>query len=157
MVLSSAVGTGNQIAVSDTPKMDQQEAVKQISAEEVEMIMSTERYVKKYFSDIPIMIQIAKCESTFRQLDDNGEVHRGKINPEDVGVMQINEHYQLQTAIKKNYDIYTLEGNTAYARELYEKQGTAPWNSSKSCWGKYVSSAIASKSDSQDIAMNTTK
>jgi hypothetical protein len=55
-----------------------------------------------------------------------------------VGVMQINEHYHLDKSVKENYDIYTLEGNAAYARELYQEQGTAPWNSSKACWGKYL-------------------
>jgi hypothetical protein len=146
MVLSSITGLGTQVAIAETPKPDQQDVVEKVSTKEVEMIMSTEQYVRKYFSDIPIMIQIAKCESTFRQLDDNGEVHRGKVNSQDVGVMQINEHYQLQTAEKENYNIYTLEGNTAYARVLYEKQGTAPWASSKACWGKY---------ENQDLAINT--
>jgi hypothetical protein len=89
------------------------------------------------------MIQIARCESTFRQLDADGEVHRGKVVPQDVGVMQINETYHLATAEKENYNIYTLEGNTAYARDLYERQGTTPWNSSKACWGKYQSGDLA--------------
>jgi len=147
MVLSSVAGAGTPIIASETPKPDQQDVVEKVSPKQVEMMMSTEQYVRQYFSDIPIMIQIAKCESTFRQLDDNGDVHRGSIDPEDVGVMQINEHYQLETAEKENYNIYTLEGNTAYARELYEKEGTKPWDSSKACWGKY---------QDQDIAMSTT-
>jgi hypothetical protein len=147
MVLSSVAGAGTPIIATETPKPDQQDVVEKVSPKQVEMMMSTEQYVRQYFSDIPIMIQIAKCESTFRQLDDNGDVHRGSIDPEDVGVMQINEHYQLETAEKENYNIYTLEGNTAYARELYEKEGTKPWDSSKACWGKY---------QDQDIAMSTT-
>ncbi len=146
MVLSSMTGMGTGVAIAETPKLDQQDVVQKVSQKEIEMIMGTEQYVRKYFSDIPIMIQVARCESTFRQLDDDGEVHRGRVNSEDVGVMQINEHYQLQTAVKGNYNIYTLEGNTAYARNLYEKQGTAPWNSSKACWGKY---------ENKDLAMNT--
>jgi len=141
--MSSMAGVTSPIMATETPKLDQQDAVKEISAKEVGIIMSTEQYVRQYFSDIPVMIQIARCESTFRQLDDDGEVHRGKVNNQDVGVMQINEHYQLQTAQKGNYNIYTLEGNTAYARELYEKQGTAPWNSSKACWGKTQSGDLA--------------
>ena len=146
MVLSGIAGVNSPITVAQTPQLDQQDVVQQISPKQVGMMMSTEQYVRQYFSDIPIMIDIAKCESTFRQLDDNGEVHRGKVNPQDVGVMQINEHYQLPTAEKENYNIYTLEGNTAYARELYDKQGTAPWASSRACWSKY---------ENQDIAMKT--
>jgi len=150
MVLSSVAGVSSPIAVTQTPALDQQNPVKEISQEEAGTMMSTEQYVRQYFSDIPIMIQVARCESQFRQLDDNGDIHRGQINSQDVGVMQINEHYQLNTAQKENYDIYTLAGNTSYARELYEKFGTQPWNSSKACWGKYQPSG-------SDIAINTTK
>jgi hypothetical protein len=105
-------------------------------------ILSTEAYVKEYFRDIPIMIEIAKCESHYRQLDPDGDVHRGSIDPRDIGVMQINEHYQGETALKENYNIYTLEGNTSYARKLYEDQGTKPWDSSKPCWGRYQDMAL---------------
>lgn len=105
--------------------------------------MSTEQYVRKYFKDIPIMVEIARCESTFRHLDKDGEVHRGRVVAEDVGVMQINEYYHLDQAVKKNIDIYSLDGNLTYARDLYERQGTRPWNSSKPCWGKHQGDAIA--------------
>lgn len=92
--------------------------------------------VEEYFSDAPIMVAIAQCESHFRQFNKNGDVYRGKENTKDVGVMQVNEYYHLDTAEKLGYDIYSLEGNMAYARYLYEKQGTAPWVSSQPCWGK---------------------
>jgi hypothetical protein len=149
MILSAAGGYSSPVAVTAPPAADQVDLVKETSPKEVDTMMSTEQYVRQYFSDIPIMIQVAKCESHFRQLDPDGDVHRGVVDSEDVGVMQINEHYQLATAEKENYNIYTLEGNTAYARELYEKEGTAPWSSSEACWGKYVSDP------SSDVAMNT--
>ena len=143
MALSSVTGITSPITITEVPKQEQQSVVKEISKKDVERIMSTEQYVRQYFSDIPIMIQIAKCESRFRQLDAGGEVHRGEINNADVGVMQINEFYHLDTAEKGDYDIYTLEGNTKYARVLYEKYGTTPWNSSKACWGKYENKDLA--------------
>lgn len=93
-------------------------------------------YVKTYFADEPIMIAIARCESRFRQYDKDGSVFRGKINNKDVGIMQVNEYYHLETAQKLGLDLHTLEGNVAYARYLYEKEGTTPWNSSAPCWGK---------------------
>lgn len=105
--------------------------------------MSTEQYVRQYFSDIPIMIQIARCESTFRQLDTDGDIHRGRVNSADVGVMQINEFYHQGKAEKEGLDIHTLPGNVAYARDLYERQGTQPWISSKACWGKYENKDLA--------------
>ncbi len=102
-----------------------------------------ESKVREYFKDIPIMIEVARCESTFTQFDKDGSVHRGVVNDADVGVMQVNEHYHLNTALKKGIDIHTLEGNLQYARDLYQKEGTVPWNSSSPCWGKY--SGIAKK------------
>lgn len=105
--------------------------------------MSTEKYVRQYFQDTPIMIEVARCESHFRQLDDDGEIHRGVVNSADVGVMQINEFYHLDQAQKKNINIYTLEGNVAYARDLYEREGTQPWASSKPCWGKFQNKDLA--------------
>ena len=145
MVLSSVTGIGNTTTVPDFPKLENSsyKVVKEISNEDIASLMSTEQYVKQYFKDIPIMIEIARCESTFRQLDSDGEIHRGKVNQSDVGVMQINEYYHLNTAEKKDIDIYTIEGNMAYARYLYEKQGTQPWNSSKACWGKYENKNLA--------------
>lgn len=93
--------------------------------------------VEEYFADLPIMVQISRCESHFRQFNKNGEVYRGKVNDQDVGVMQINEFYHSETAQKLGLDLHTIDGNLAYARYLYGKEGTRPWNSSKACWGKF--------------------
>ena len=154
MVLSTVTGIPNEVTIKDLPTTEssaiESKAVKQISRKEVERIMSTENYVRQYFNDIPIMVQVAKCESTFRHLDDDGDVHRGRVNDADVGVMQINEFYHLNTAEKRGYNIYTIEGNTAYARDLYERQGTQPWSSSKPCWGKH----IVKDSVNKDLAIN---
>jgi hypothetical protein len=84
------------------------------------------------------MIEIAKCESRFRQYDKNGDVLHGEGNPLDRGVMQINEYYHDQDSSKLGYDILTLEGNTAYARVLFEKYGIKPWLSSFKCWGRTI-------------------
>lgn len=98
--------------------------------------ITTEEKVKEYFSDLPILAEVAFCESHFRQFDSNGQVLRGVENSQDVGVMQINEKYHLETAQKLGLNLYTLEGNMAYGRYLYEKEGTRPWNYSSKCWGK---------------------
>ncbi len=150
MVISSISGATNQSTVKEVPKVEsgvtESKLVRQISQKEVENMMGTEKYIRQYFSDIPIMIQVARCESRFRQLDADGSIHRGVVNNADVGVMQINEFYHLDTSVKQNLDIYTLEGNAAYARALYEKEGTQPWSSSKACWGKY---------ENKDLAINS--
>lgn len=95
-------------------------------------------YVRKYFADAPIMAEIAWCESRMRHLAPDGSVFRGKVNDDDIGVMQINTHYHQETADELNIDIYSLKGNLAYARYLYEKEGTRPWNSSKPCWSHRI-------------------
>jgi len=94
-----------------------------------------ESKVKLHFSDAPIMRKIAYCESRNRQFDKDGSVIRGVVNSRDVGIFQINEKYHLSDSKKMGLNIHTVEGNLEYAKYLYEKQGTRPWNSSKPCWG----------------------
>lgn len=94
-----------------------------------------EAEVREYFKDLPIMQDVAFCESRFRQFDSDGTPLRGRENASDIGVMQINEFYHSKTAVKLGYDLATVEGNMGYARYLYTTQGTAPWIHSKPCWG----------------------
>lgn len=96
----------------------------------------TEKAVREYFKDIPVMIQVARCESTFRQTLEDGSVLKGKVDSDDIGVMQINTRYHGKKALELGLDLHTLEGNMAYARYLYEKKGTQPWNASAPCWNK---------------------
>jgi hypothetical protein len=104
-----------------------------------------EEYLKEYFVDEPILVQVAKCESTFRQFGKDGKPIRGIANAKDVGVMQINEDYHLEDAKKAGFDIYTLEGNIGYAKFLYSKYGSKPWVHSSPCWKKYEAEHIAVK------------
>lgn len=87
------------------------------------------------FSDVPIMIKVASCESGLRQYDSRGSVLRGVKHPPDSGVFQINKSAHRATAQRLGLDLDTTQGNVAFARYLYEKEGTAPWNSSRGCWG----------------------
>ena len=98
----------------------------------------TEEAVRTYFKDIPVMVSIARCESHFRHTLADGSVLRGVVDNRDVGVMQINTGYHADTAKKYNLDLLKLEDNMAYARILYEKQGTAPWSASAKCWNNNV-------------------
>lgn len=97
---------------------------------------TVQEYVESYFADTPLLVKIAKCESHFRQFGKDGSVYRGKVNDQDVGVMQINEFYHLKTADKLGLDIYSIQGNLAYAKYLYEREGAQPWSSSAPCWNK---------------------
>lgn len=98
--------------------------------------LGVEEAVREYFADIPLMAEISKCESRYRQFDTSGEVLRGIVNTNDVGALQVNEKYHLKRSQKLGYDIYSLQGNMAYARLLYEESGPQPWASSYPCWGK---------------------
>ena len=99
---------------------------------------STEHAVRSYFSDIPVMIQIARCESTFRHTLPDGTVLTGKVDSADTGVMQINTRYHGDAAERMGLDLRDLDDNLAFARYLYEKLGTQPWNASAPCWGKTI-------------------
>lgn len=95
-----------------------------------------EKYVREKYADTPILIEIARCESTFRHSDKEGNVIRGRVDKADVGVMQINERYHLEKAKSLGFDLHTIQGNTAYAEYLYEKEGAKPWSASAKCWSK---------------------
>lgn len=95
---------------------------------------NVERFIEDYFADIPVLQKIAFCESTFRHYNKDGTVRRGKVNWYDVGVMQINELYHDKEAKALGLDLETIDGNVAFARHLYEREGSQPWSSSGKCW-----------------------
>lgn len=102
----------------------------------------TESIVRSYFRDIPIMAEIARCESTFRHTLPDGSVLKGRVDSDDTGVMQINRRYHGETAARLKLNIEDLYHNMAYARHLYETQGTQPWSASAPCWNKSVAMNI---------------
>lgn len=108
-----------------------------------------EKYLREHYADTPILIDIARCESTFSHYDKKGEIVRGRVNNADVGVMQINERYHLETAEKLGLDIHTVEGNVDYAKYLYKKYGAEPWSASSPCWSK-----VSSMGTSNELAKN---
>lgn len=98
--------------------------------------------------DYPILDKIAKAESGGNQyctkaLAANGWCPKGSIGAPlirvntngtyDIGMYQINSTH-LADAIAHGYDVYTLDGNTAYAQYLFINQGSEPWYSSRSNW-----------------------
>lgn len=95
----------------------------------------TETIVREYFKDIPIMIEVARCESTFTHELKDGSVLQGRVDSDDTGVMQINKRYHLKTATTMELDLDDIYQNMEYARYLYDRQGTQPWSASMPCWG----------------------
>jgi hypothetical protein len=91
----------------------------------------TEAKVREYFKDAPAMIEIARCESKFRQFTDAGNVLRSAGM---IGVFQFYESIHASGAKALGFDLATLEGNLGYAKHVYKTQGTTPWNGSRYCW-----------------------
>lgn len=80
------------------------------------------------------MVKVARCESGLRQYGDDGKVLKGKQNPLDSGIFQLNSYYWLEKSKELGFDIYTTEGNIAMAKWIYDREGTKPWNWSRGCW-----------------------
>ncbi len=84
------------------------------------------------------MIQIARCESTFRHTLNDGTVLKGRVDPADTGVMQINMRYHGEKAQELGLNLMDRYDNMEYARDLYERQGTQPWKASSPCWSSSI-------------------
>ena len=124
----------------------EQPVPKEVKAEDYQPIADSkniERFINDYFADIPILADIAKCESRFRHLNKNGTVLKGDQNSYDRGVMQINILYHAKTLERLELDVQDLDDNVRYARYLYEKEGAKPWMSASACWAKFSRSEIA--------------
>ena len=137
-LVSSLYGAG-QAHAALVPVIDTATSkIEQSSTTEARFIDSNavEAYVRHATAGETILVDIARCESTFRQFDQSGNIIRGKVNQGDVGVMQINEKYHANEAAKLGYNIYTVEGNVAFAKYLYDKFGSDPWSSSSKCWSE---------------------
>jgi len=84
----------------------------------------------------PVMQRIAQCESRGQHVTKHGQVMRGKRNPHDIGLFQINTVVWGKKAAELGYDIRTLEGNEQMARYLFAHYGSVPWQSSAACWNR---------------------
>jgi hypothetical protein len=127
IALAASLAFGTPTALSET-----------ISDEASKNPETMAAYVRVYFADEPILADIAWCESRMRQTRTDGEVMRGKIDRDDIGVMQINTRFHGKKAKEMDLDLHSLGGNLEYAKYLYDKEGTKPWLSSSACWGKLV-------------------
>jgi hypothetical protein len=106
-----------------------------VTLQVVSLRTSTEKIVRSYFRDIPVMVEIARCESTFRHELQDGSILQGRVDPADTGVMQINKRYHEADAIAMQLNLDDIYHNMAFARHLYETQGVQPWSASMPCWG----------------------
>lgn len=85
-----------------------------------------EAKVREQFADAPVMIDVAKCESGFRQFGPDGTPLYDPSHTY-IGVFQISEAIHTPRAQQLGHDLTTVDGNLSYARSLYNAQGTGPW------------------------------
>lgn len=138
LAVAPTVSTSTDVKATTLENQSYQEM--QVSGiDEVETLSpnsTVKNIVSKRFATKPELIKIAYCESRLRQFGKDGNVLRGIVTPEDVGVMQINEGYHGERAKKLGIDLHTIEGNMQFAELLYNEQGSQPWSASKPCWSK---------------------
>ncbi len=132
-----AIFTASTVSTVDVPvtaygsiAVDETAVARQVATSE-----NTEAIVRDYFKDIPVMAEVARCESTFRHHNADGSVLVGRVDSDDTGVMQINKRYHEETAIAMGFNLDDIYDNMAFARNLYERQGVQPWSASMPCWG----------------------
>ena len=86
-----------------------------------------ERAIRETFPEEPIMVTIAKCESS---LDPSADRENLGV---DVGLFQINQIH-LPRLIELGLDRWNLQDNLTFARMLYDESGIQPWYMSEHCW-----------------------
>lgn len=103
--------------------------------------------VEDTFGADHVMVDVARCESSFRQFDASGDVLE---NPDSgaSGVYQLLPRVHEDIAEDFGYDIYTVEGNIGYAEDLYKADGLKPWSASSLCWDDGNIAEINSSSQS---------
>lgn len=145
--ISFAKGLLTPRSDSDTPTV----RGRQMSRSDVKDAM-----IAAFGADHP-MVDVARCESDFRQFTADGDPLR---NPRSgaVGVFQILPSVHEQPAEALGLDIYSLEGNIAYARKLYDTFGLRPWSPSSLCWDDgNVDGALPTDTGKQSLVETSTK
>lgn len=84
---------------------------------------------------------IATCESSMREYDAPNHILRGKVNPADVGIFQINVEYHAKELQATTTNIYTPIGNIMFAKYLFDQSSTTPWKPSEKCWKPLLASS----------------
>lgn len=67
------------------------------------------------------MVAIIGCESNYVHYQSDGTVLKGRVDNRDSGLAQINTYYH------PDVDVDDFWENLAYARRLYDAEGTTPW------------------------------
>lgn len=102
-----------------------------------------EKFARFGDSVVTLFKDIAYAESGGNQFDPNDptEVLKGRVNPRDLGLFQINESYHGATCTNAGYNIRTIGGNTDCAVLLFNRRGTtSDWCASAWSWRDHYES-----------------
>lgn len=80
-----------------------------------------EELVIRTFPDDHRMLPVAECESNLRQFNTDGSVLMGGGGGNYIGIFQIGIQW-VDLASSMEMDVYTIEGNVAFARWLYNSE-----------------------------------
>lgn len=83
----------------------------------------------------PELVPVCACESSYeghswampQQFELDGKVRRGRVNPDDLGMCQINWGAHSSTIRGMGLEITVATGNIVYANFLFEQSGFKPW------------------------------
>lgn len=117
--------------VSDKVAIYQKEALKTLITD----------LAAKYEADADLALAIVQCESHTTHYKDDGNILRGRVDRDDLGVFQINERYHGKKSKELGFDIYEPEGNIGYGLWMLKNTGSQPWKASKHCWSKHLALA----------------
>lgn len=91
----------------------------------------------------PELIPVCACESVGdptkepSHFDAQGNVLRGRVNPSDIGMCQLNLVHEPE-AKRLGLDLFDEGDNIRFANHLYAAQGLKPWRYSQACWNGHV-------------------
>ncbi len=103
-----------------------------------ETVIETKEVIVETKATYPVLLRIAKCESSNNHFDKNGQVLMvgNKNGSVDIGKYQINNRVWGKKAKEMNLDLTLEKDNEAFAMYLYTTLGTVPWIWSQKCWNK---------------------
>lgn len=125
ILISYALTARAEIIVYNAPEIETKEVVVEVVSETEQQ--KVERLIREEFVDAPIMVEVARCESRFKNVP-------GELS-DDFGPFQINQVHlpELKTL---GLDRSKIEDNIRFARILYNRNGLKDWENSRHCWSK---------------------
>lgn len=110
-----------------------------------EIIIEPPRHETDIWAGYPLLKAICACESSSahpwnepRQFI-NGKPLWSLAGTPDVGACQISLKYHATTTYLMELDVMnSFEDNVAYAKYLFDKEGTKPWRASQKCWQRWI-------------------